>query len=374
MFEDMSDRDFVDFLAAVWEQRGWKTAVSEGEAAGQYMLTGDREDGERGLMLIVPDESATVAGKPVRKTAEICESKNVDLGVVATRGELTDEAREIADRNDIYLLDTGALEATVAEEGLQDVVEEYSNGSAGSILGTLAAPLGLLSALKRPSPFPIPTRALTVFLVVLGIAAVVIGGVQAMGMGVGFGGIIPDIGVLPGIGGGGSDGMTMTAVSLTGSADADLEIAWDATTRSTIVAANNTTYPAPEGEKFVVVEMRVTNDRPATSTVSLGAFGFATNGEIRGPHPLNGTDGPFPLTLDPNESETAWVVFTVDANADSGTLLALPTEGTPPIRFERDRSVDTGPGGGSSGFDILLIEPGRYPDISLASGLQRAPD
>lgn len=375
MFEEMADRDFVDFLAAVWEQRGWDTAISQEDETGHFMLTGDRDDGERGLMLIVPGDGSTVAGKPVQTAADVCDAKNVDLGVVATRGEFTDEAEQIADLNDIYLLDTSALEATVAEEGLQDLVDEYSGGSGGSLLGKLTAPLGVLSIPKRPSPPSIPTRALSVVLVVLAIAAIVIGGVQVMGLGVGLGGSLPDVGPLPGLGGGGSGNMTMTAVSLTGTSEDGVDVAWDATSRSTIVTGNNTTYEAPDGEKFVVVGMTVTNNRPATSTLDRGVFGFAANDEIRGPRSLNGTDDPFPIQLEPNGSTTVWIVFTVDANADSGTLLALPGEGTPPIRFERDRSVETDlGGGGSSGFDILLIEPGRNSHISLASGLQRAPD
>lgn len=355
MFEDMSDRDFVDFLAAVWEGRGWETEISE-EEPGQFMLTGDRNDGERGLMLVVPGESADVAGQPVQTAADLCDSKNVDLGVVATRGTVSDEAEQIADHNDIYLLDTTALEATVAEEGLQDLVETYSNSSGGGLLGKLAAPLGILSILKRPSPPPIPTRALTVVLVVLGLAAVGIGGTQVLG--VGLGADIPDVGPLPELGNG-SDDMTVTAVSLTGSTEEQVEIAWDATTESAIVTQNGTKYAAPDGEKFVVVGMTVTNGRPATSTLDAAVFGFHANGEVRGPRTLNGTADRFPLQLDPDESETVWVVFTVDAGADSGTLLALPSDGTPPIGFERDRSVETGLGNESSGFEVLIVEPGR---------------
>lgn len=330
----MSDHGFVEFLSAVWEQRGWETGINEDEP-GQFMITGDRNSGERGLMLVLPDENASVAGQPVQSVASICDAKNVDVAVAATRGEFTDDAQRIAEANDIHLLDPSALEATVAEEGLQDLVDEYAaDGSSGGSL------LSLPSFVPSPSPPSIPTRLLTVLFVVVGVIALAVVGTQLLGIGTGPLGLL---GQLPGdvlAGGSGGDDLTVTAVSLTGSAEDSVEVAWNTKTTGAIVTANETRYEAPDGEKFVVVQMEITNDRPATSSFDASMLGFAANDTVREPRTLNGTSDRLPLELAPEESATTWVVFTIDKGESSGTLIGLPGENTPPLRFTHDPSVE----------------------------------
>lgn len=336
----MTDRGFAEFLSEVWERRDWNTAVTQ-EDPGQFMITGDRPSGERGLMLVLPGEDETVAGKPVQTLVGICDAKNVDLGVVATRGSVTDDARRIAEANDVHLLDTDALEATVASEGLQDLVEEFTEETA-TVLDRLPIPSGLPSLFRRPSPPTIPTRALTLLLIAVGVGAVAIVGAQSMGVGLGP---LGSIGALPGDGlglGGGSEDITVTAVSLTGSTDDAVEVAWNARTQSTLVTENDTRYEAPAGQTFVVVEMTVTNQRVATSTLDASMLAFAANDTVREPRQLNGTESPLPVQLAPEESETLWVVFTIPEGETSGTLVGLPAENAPPIRFEHDPSVETG--------------------------------
>lgn len=340
MFEDMDDRGFAEFLAALWEQRGWETGIQEegeedGVEEGTFMVTGDRGSGERGLMLVVPGTDAEVAGQPVQRVVGICDAKNVDLGVVATRGEFTEAAERIAEANDIHLLDPAALEETVHAEGLEDVVEEYAS-SGGSLLDDLSLPSVLPTVFRTPSPPPIPTRALTGLLVLVGVAALALVGLQTVGV------LALDPGTLPtgGIGLGGGDDITVTAASLDGGTGSGLGVAWSASREGRDLDVNGTQYRAPEGEQFVVVAMRVTNDRPATSRLTPDRLAFAANGTVHGPHALENATGGLPVRLGPDESQIVWVAFTVDADADSGTLLGLPSENGPPLRFEHDPSIE----------------------------------
>lgn len=337
----MDDREFVDFLAAAWERRDWTTAVEE-DSDDTYMITGDRETGERGLMLVFPDPDATVAGQPVQRFAGICDAKNVDLGVVATRGTVSDDAERIADVNDVYLVDADRLAETVETEGFEDLVEEFETGDTSSLLDRIPIPSGLPNVLRSPAPLPVPARSLTALLVVVGVVAVALAGLQSVGLLALDGVALP----VDGFGlGSGSDDFAVTATSLEGGTTAGIGVAWNARVAGTELDVNGTHYRAPEGEQFVVVAMTVTNDRPATSRFDADRLAFAANGTTQGPHTLANASGQVPprMQLGPDESRTTWVAFTVDEHAESGTLLALPGENAPPIRFERDASVEWPP-------------------------------
>ena len=337
MFDTMDDRGFVEFLAALWEQRGWETSVQDDDPE-QFMITGDKESGERALMMVHPDTDATVAGQPVQSLVGICDAKNVDLGVVATRGEFTDDAERIAAANDIHLLDTDALEATVETEGLEDIVEEFAHGSSGSVLGGISVSNIVPAVLRAPSPPSIPTRGLTTLLILVGIVAIGLVGLQSMGV-LGADAVpLPDGGFA--LGDGDSDEFTVTAVSLTEQSDEGITIAWTATRQQAVSVGNGSQYEPPDGEQFVVVEMRISNDGSSTAALRTQDLGFAANNVHHQPHRLDGADGQPPVVVEPGQSESVWVVFTVDAEATSGTLLGLPGEEGAPMRFERDSSVD----------------------------------
>lgn len=337
MFDTMDDRGFVEFLAALWERRGWETGVQEDDP-GQFMITGDRASGERALMLVVPDPDASVAGQPVQSLVGLCDAKNVDLGVVATRGEFTDDAERIAEANDIHLLDTATIEETVETEGLEEVVDEYTAGEGddSSIAASLAG--AVPTALRPPTPQSIPTRGLTTLLVVVGIVAVGLVGLQSVGV------LGSDLGPLS-VGGfdlGGDDGdeFTVTAASLTEHSEEGVSIAWTATPQQTVTVGNETRYEPPDGEQFVVIEMQVTNDGSSAAAIRSTDLGFAANDVLHQPHRLEGAPGQPPTVVESGQSETVWVVFTVDDDATSGTLLGLPGDDGVPIRFERDSSID----------------------------------
>jgi len=341
MFDDMTDRGFVDFLSALWESRGWETGVQEDEP-GVFMITGDRETGQRGLLLVLPAPDATVPGKPVQTVASICDAKNVDVGVVATRGGFSDDAERIADANDVHLLDETALEKTVEAEGLEDLVEEHSTDGGGSLFDRL--PIPSRPALRSPSPPGIPTRGLTTLLVVAAVVAIGLVGAQHFG-------VLPDLtaqvpGFVPSFGVGGGGGFTVTAASLTAGNGSAVDVTWNAAVQSSVTTQEGATFSAPEGEKFVVVQMNVTNNREEPVIFRSSTLGFAANNTRRGPRHLKGALGQPPAQIPPGNTTSLWVVFSVDRDVQSGTLLGLPGSDTPPIRFHRDSDLPIRVAGG----------------------------
>ncbi|MFB6124790.1 MAG: restriction endonuclease [Halanaeroarchaeum sp.] len=328
----MTDRAFVDFLAAMWAERGWETGVAE-EEAGVFMITGDRSTGQRGLMLVVPGTGAVVPGKRAQTVASICDAKNVDVGVVATRGTFSDDAQRIAEVNDVHLLDGEALEETVESEGMHDLVESFVDNPAGgsSLRDRLPLP-DELPSLRSPSPIQIPTRGLMALLGLVAVIAIGVVGAQTVG-------VVPDLGTLPVLGGAGGSGFTMTAASLSsGTGGGGLDVAWHARPQKKVVTDAGRFEPDP-GSRFVVVQMNVTNRGDSQMVVTPRFFGLAANNSRVGPQLLNGAKGQPPMPVPPGGERSVWVAFPVDEGVDEGTLLGLPGERVPPIRFHRDRSL-----------------------------------
>lgn len=337
MFEDMGDRGFVEFLAAFWESRGWETGITERDE-GVFMITGDRGNGERGLMLVVPDPEAKISGQLLQKLVTITQNKGVEVGVAATRGTFSQDADAIASANGVHLLDPATLEKTVHDEGATDLVERFAsdgNGDGGrSLVDRL--PIGRASG----AFLPIAGRAVRTLVVLILVVAVVFGAVQFLGIGGMFGGAVaglplPDLG----LGLGGDGGYTITAVSLSSGNGTALDVEWNARTQSTVVAPNGASFDAPEDESFVVVAVNVSN--PSAEPVIFRADYLAlASGDTRyGNQPLQGASGQLPMQVEAGSSASGYVVYTVPADSESATLLGLPGSDVPPMDFERDRDL-----------------------------------
>lgn len=344
MFDEMGEQDFVDFLAAFWESRGWDTGVTERDE-GVFMVTGDKPDGQRGLMLVVPDPAATITGQMTQKLVTLVQEKGIDMGVAATRGDFSDDAQRIADANGVHLLDVPTLEETVAAEDAQDLVAEFAGGGGGGGGGGSGSFLDAVPSLDVPVPGGLGGGTKFLALGVLAIV-VVVGGIQFMGMGSVLGGAvaglpIPDLGLV----GGGGGGYTMTAVSLSAGNATPVDVRWDVRTQSTVVAPNGESFTAPEGKKFVVVQFNVSNPAAETLVFRARHLSLATDGTRYGNQPLQGASGQLPLMVEGKSSKKGYLVYTVPAESTSATLLGLPGEEAPPMDFERDRSLEFQVGG-----------------------------
>jgi hypothetical protein len=150
---------------------------------------------------------------------------------------------------------------------------------------------------------------------------------------------IPDFGL--GLGGG---GFPMTAVSLADGDGTPVEIRWDARRQETLVdpagnpySANNETN---DNRTFVVVQLNISNPGNDSLVFRPGYLALSANGTRYGAQSLTGGSGQLPIQVPANGSKRAYVVFTVPEDADSATILGLPGEDVPPMRFERDRDVE----------------------------------
>lgn len=334
MFEEMTDRSFVDFLAALWQSRGWETGITERDE-GVYMVTGDKADGTRGLMLVVPGPDQTVTGQMVQKAATLVQDKGIDTAVAATRGSFSDDARGVADANGVHLLDTEALEETVAAEDAQHLVDEHKTGGRedGSVFDSIP-----ISGLPNPNGLAISGGVRTLLLAIVAVG-VALAALEVLGLGTPLSGVlgalpVPEVGF-----GAGGGGYTITAVSVSSGNATSVPITWNAREQTTVIAPNGEEYTAPDGEQFVVVQLNISNPTGETLVFRPGYLALATNNTRYGSQRLQAAPGQLPVQVEAGSSVRAYVVYSVPAGADSGTLLGLPGSDIPPMAFERDRSM-----------------------------------
>lgn len=367
MIPELEPEGFVSFLADLWGERGWETTIQE-RANGTYFIVGERGDGKRGVLFVFPTTESHVSGQHLRRFVTLCGKKGVDVAVVATQGAYADEARKIADAKGIHLLDRSTLERTVEEGEFHHVLGEYTGGGPFdpilARLGALGLPVPETLPVSLPfdaaevrariqsrlggygdgsddgGPTPpdgangegdgggrldaLPASPRTVLVVVAALLLVAAG--SATGV----------LG-LPGTTGGG-DSTAVSAVSTAG-ANASLDARWNAKTAGS-VTINGTTYDAPPNETFVVVRMNVTNVGESPEQLSQAQLALEVAGDRYGYQPLrNATGFPAGGLFAPGESREVWTVFSVPADAESGTLLVHAPGDGPSVRFVRDASV-----------------------------------
>lgn len=370
MIPELEPEDFVSFLGDLWGERGWETSVQE-RANGTYFIIGERGDGRRGVLFVFPTTDSHVSGQHLRRFVTLCGKKGVDVAVVATQGAYADEARKIADAKGIHLLDRTTLEGTVEEGGFHHVLREYTGGGPlDPILAKLRA-LGLPVPETLPLDLPfdpaelqarirsnlggysgesddsdadgpppdgegdgggggrlgaLPVSPRTLLPVVVAALLLVVAGSTMGAL------------TVPGVGGDGGSDTAISAVS-TASANAALDVRWNARTTDSITV-NGTTYDAPENETFVVVRMNVTSRSESPEQLPQERLALEVAGDRYGYQPLKNTTGfPGAGLFAPGESREVWTAFSVPADAESGTLLVRSGEGVPGVKFTRDTAV-----------------------------------
>ncbi|MGM0591017.1 MAG: DUF4352 domain-containing protein [Halobacteriota archaeon] len=342
MISEMNPSAFVNFLADIWTINGWRTTVHEREQDG-WLIAGERR-GRRGLLLALPNADQRVTGQHLQRFVSTCAERNVNHPVVATRGTFSDDAERIAAANGVHVITSEDVSNTVKVGGFEEILEQHSDqkSSAEGIASVVASLRRVLpnvadasAVLRRVgtarSPGGLDRSKLTrvaalVFVVVLGV-----GGTVAPGL------AIPSVSVP----GSSSDDIAVSAVSATGVADASLEVAWRARTGATVTTGNDTTYAAPTGEQFVVLHLDVTNTGSTPTTLDADQVLVESEGQRYAHQPLQGVSGFEVGILDPNESTSAWLAFSVPRASTSATVLVHPTDSSsrPSVRFVHDHSV-----------------------------------
>ena len=363
MFEHLSPRGFAAFLADIWKQRGWKTSLND-RAGETFTITLRRGDGKRGLLYVLPDADRRVGPKPVKRFALSCRKKGVDVRIVATRGSFAPEARSMAEKGGVHLLDPDGVRRTVADGGFEDLLRQHAEadgvnvdalgGNGGDFhvpegipgrerLLALGAAIGarlpdglaerLRGAAATPSLPPVLAERLPegVGDLPLGwIALVAALALVLFGGGLGVGQFVAG-------GGAAADAPPITAVS-TADRNASLEARWNARVTSSLTA-NGSSYDAPEGERFVVVQFNVTNAGDSPVALPPERLVFESDGRRFAHQPLTGAR-PFAGGLfAPGESTSVWLAFSVPAETTGGTVLIAEGASTPRVRFVRDADL-----------------------------------
>lgn len=356
MVAELSDREFADMLAAIWERHGWDTELTD--KSGEFVVAGEMSDGRRGAILVAPGDDGPVGQDQLETIQTLKSESGIDVPVAATRSSFDDGATEMAEVNGIHLVDPETLEETASAEGFEDLLKQYSGGTFVQ---------RLVQALPRPDFSSIPTPSVgipsiglssknTGMSVLLGVMVVIIALLTVFTFGDSLGGVlaglpIPDFGLLDVIGGLlgglpipdiglGGGGYSVTAVSLVDGDTDPIGVAWNAKPKDDVVGPNGTSFDPPGNHTFVVVQLNATNPTAETIVLEPDAFGYASSGERYGPQPLDGAAGQLPVIVPPLSSTNGYLAFTVPEDTQSGTLMALPGPDSTPISFERDRSLE----------------------------------
>jgi hypothetical protein len=375
---ELDPEDFVAFLSALWDERGWQTSVRE-RSDETYFVTGKRPDGKRGVIYAFPTTTATVTERHLKQFVQFCRKKGIDVAVVATQGAFAEGAERVAAERGVHLLDRSKLADTVAEGDLEEVLARFTGAGGGGVLGRLRelgvpipasivssvpspaklgaavygvlpvgggadthagsggsspaddpAPsspspdgLGIVAGARKYAARPVPAVLLAVVLVV----AFALGATVGPAVGLGGGGLLAS---------GGDGGPEVSAVSTAGGANATAEVRWNARATDSITV-NGTTYDAPEGQTFVLVRMNVTNGGSEPVQLEQSALAADVAGTRYGHQPLDGVTG-FPSAglFAPGDSREVWTVFAVPAEAGSVTVVL---DGEAKVRFVRDDTV-----------------------------------
>ncbi|ELZ91758.1 hypothetical protein C440_15629 [Haloferax mucosum ATCC BAA-1512] len=365
---ELEGTKFVRFLSDLWTQRNWQTNIQP-RGDGRYLVQGQRSDGSKGMMLVLPAVEMTVEKEHVKGFVAHAKKRQIDVIVVATQGEFADEVRGFATNHDITLFDRESLGETVAEEGLEETVRQHTDGDVFEtaevefelpfdlpepVANALASlpieairdrlsgltgdgdgggdtPLrerlpSSIDDLKSGSPPSVRVVVVAVLLLVLAL-----GSVAALGP------------MVDGLGGSSSaGGVGISALSSAPSDSATMVARWNAKPTDSVQVGNNS-YTAPDGEQFVVVALNVTTQQAAPGSLSQSSLVFESDGVRYAHQPLSNTTGFANGGLfAPNETETVWTVFTVPKNASTGTVLVREANNDT-VAFVHDESVAAEP-------------------------------
>lgn len=341
---DLDESAFPAFVADLWERQGWTTTVRavDGEA---YVAAVDRAAGERGLIWAKSGSTgARVDGNGVTAFVKFCRDQGVDDAAILTLGAFTEDGAAAAEKFGIERLDGDDLAAVVERHDLGDLVAEHasagdgSDAGGGSGDGPLAAVDGVVAAiegavqvdaLESPSELVATLRARVGDRVEVprqvGVATVVVVALVVAGVVVGpsFGGLLGLIPFGGGDGGGETPAVEVSAGPVQpGDAATTLYVEFNATARTTVDAdpGDDRVHVSPNGTRFVVVGLAITNTGNEAIDLHPAAFTLTANGTVYRHQPLVGVTGFNETTLQPDDSYEAWTTFVVPENVSMGTL------------------------------------------------------
>lgn len=134
MIAEMKPGAFVRFLAALWQQRGWETAVRE-RSGGEYVVRGRHPGGARGLLYVRPGVDGVVTEDVLDRFRRHARERGVDVPVLATQGRLDQSVVDRAAETGVHLLDPARIETIVREGGFEQVLAQFTDADGGQAGG-----------------------------------------------------------------------------------------------------------------------------------------------------------------------------------------------------------------------------------------------
>jgi len=124
----LSADGFTQLVAALWEDRGWSTAVFTSDEGTLYDIVAIRDGGDRLLLWAVHHPDGGVLGPSVlERSATVRDTTGGGAeATLVTTGSLTTAARQRAAELDVRVVDCGTLVELVASRGLGGLLEDVA--------------------------------------------------------------------------------------------------------------------------------------------------------------------------------------------------------------------------------------------------------
>lgn len=332
--EHVADRLRAAGLTAhVWRRRGNAyVGVQRGGA-----------ESRRALLWVVGTDRA-VTGRSVESFAALCDREDVADCAVLAAGRVADDASAAARDAGVGLVGPDPLRSFLEDPEVSALLPGWeprtdapdpggTNGMRGTERSGTAEP-GRRDDADPDSPGLLDRLRTAGYGRVAGLAVVGVLVLVALVLGAA---------ILGGLSGGG--GMTFAANSTVDGDAADVLVAWDAGAGAVADANPNDSraVPAPNGSKFVVVGLELTNVGGDEVPLRAGDFALSVNGTRHGYQPLAGHE-PFPRDALPGGTTVnATLVYRVPADATSATLVVDDRLGEEfAVLFEHDTDVTPG--------------------------------
>ncbi len=129
VLQRMDPYDFEHFIAALWERMGWETSVSSESADEGVDVTARKESPYPQTLLIQAKRygpNTTVGSPDIQQYASLRHQYNgVDKVLVVTTNEFTGQAKDLADRLNVKLIDGDTLARLIVDREALDLVAEF---------------------------------------------------------------------------------------------------------------------------------------------------------------------------------------------------------------------------------------------------------
>lgn len=140
--QEMTGREFEQFVAKLWKKQGWRTRVTSGSGDRGIDVVARRRNPSKKCLIQAKRYAGgnKVGAREVREYAGLYrQESDVDEVVVVTTSSFTKQAREVAGKSGVTLVDGSELRRKIRSNGGTDLIEGYhGTDDAVSLLVSLA--------------------------------------------------------------------------------------------------------------------------------------------------------------------------------------------------------------------------------------------